>query len=836
MSGSETEINIQNELVVEILDTQGDQNPVDYLVDNLFKTHKIDKIEEILHNVKKNLFQKNDCLREYLSQNQNQLLSCGDLIETLQKYSNTSIENTEKLSEYIQQINEMTTFEDLQNSELFSNQTNMLKDNKLKTHLFIEMKSKLFTKEILIIQKKVTLKPGYFLAGQVLLKNYLKNVDDLDYETYAYNIIEYLQENLNNQLSVIYKMLGSQLKFSESIFHEFNLSCCLIRSIKQIVWVDLIANLKFLQSNSDDEDVCFNLQNDYIIDSLTQDELVLMENEGISQSQMNIELMILWYTIIQSFYDNSSSKIDLIDLIKTLLCFADLNKKTYDHDSFQAFDDDFLIKIFTSYTFQTDLQNNSELLIEAVLAEKCRRFNFSTDSNTIDFLQNLESENGIEKLSSYLNGLMEELYTEKFSSITTRFFITHTKDNKIFFDFSQIEKFQKHREVIERFEEKFGKFQNGIEQFLLTQWKDYYNTFFSEISNQIDQQYIYESLVKDISVSNFLEKNHDFGEVLISLEIGINKFLTELNSLNERLVSILNNNLSQNELLENSMNEKEIKIKLYDEVLEKLQNFDQFITKNIEELQSNESNQTNEKTVLLQIFTLFLLFDKYCQEINGDGNINLYTFCNSICNKKDFEKFSEKSEKILSKIKDCQYKYMNINTSYTGALEYLIYSFEKINTDLAISANFTKGKNPNFIRFLFMCQNEIFYTQKSHPKTGHDTLKQLISLENLIGFAIKDSPDFNRYFLKGFEYSSFEIPKKSEPQNKHARYFVGNIKQYFPNTVENFCLIQSKTNFIKNAEKKSPVSLNICGQEQKNTSWDLRGDSKISEESFFSEF
>ena len=91
---------------------------------------------------------------------------------------------------------------------------------------------------------------------------------------------------------------------------------------------------------------------------------------------------------------------------------------------------------------------------------------------------------------------MQELYTKKFHLITTRFFITHTKDEKTFFDFSLIEKFQKHREVIEQFEEKFGKFQDGIELFLLNQWKDYYNTFFLEISNQIDWQYICENLEK----------------------------------------------------------------------------------------------------------------------------------------------------------------------------------------------------------------------------------------------------------------------------------------------------------------------------------------------------
>ena len=77
----------ETQIVNEILDKLNGEFSVDFVVDNLFKTVEINKIESILQNVKKSLMQKNECIKGYLNENQSQLLSCSDLIDSLNKFS-----------------------------------------------------------------------------------------------------------------------------------------------------------------------------------------------------------------------------------------------------------------------------------------------------------------------------------------------------------------------------------------------------------------------------------------------------------------------------------------------------------------------------------------------------------------------------------------------------------------------------------------------------------------------------------------------------------------------------------------------------------------------------
>lgn len=105
-------------------------------------------------------------------------------------------------------------------------------------------------------------------------------------------------------------MLNGDDQYNEQIFHEFNLSVGIVRSMSNVVWVDIISNLEFLEGEKGSRDDSFDVLNEYILELLTQQEIDFYETAPASKVVQNQELVILWYTIVLSFLNNSNGKID----------------------------------------------------------------------------------------------------------------------------------------------------------------------------------------------------------------------------------------------------------------------------------------------------------------------------------------------------------------------------------------------------------------------------------------------------------------------------------------------------------------------------------------------
>lgn len=198
-----SQIPYDDAIVGEILDKLNDDFSVDYLVDNLFKTTDYTNIESILSNVKRNIFQKNECLKQYLSQNQNQLLSCGDLIDTLKLYSNKSFENASKLSQLITSLeNLLSPTTPTPFPQVDGLQTPNLQNPNPKPTLNLEIKAQIFFPELLQILPDLLFTSGYYYLSILLLKQYqssLSSHQNSNLQNYSFSIQNFLQKNLNSQ-------------------------------------------------------------------------------------------------------------------------------------------------------------------------------------------------------------------------------------------------------------------------------------------------------------------------------------------------------------------------------------------------------------------------------------------------------------------------------------------------------------------------------------------------------------------------------------------------------------------------------------------------------------
>ena len=165
----------EDQIVYDILDKLNGDFSMDYLIDNMFKTIPNEKIQFVLSCVKKALMEKNECVKNYLNTNQNQLLSCTDLIDDLKSYSDKSIQNATKLTELIHKIEALVL------SGTTPSADTCLPDTSTKNlRLVIQINTNLFFREFLWQVKETMFNKGYYYLSLLLLKS-LKDHDMVDF-------------------------------------------------------------------------------------------------------------------------------------------------------------------------------------------------------------------------------------------------------------------------------------------------------------------------------------------------------------------------------------------------------------------------------------------------------------------------------------------------------------------------------------------------------------------------------------------------------------------------------------------------------------------------------
>lgn len=94
-----------NKLVEEILSNLIEEINIEPLIHNLFQTMQPEEISLLIEKLKHRLSQKNDNLRQLLSNNHQHLFACTDLVDQLKDFSHSAHSNHQKLEELKTLIN-----------------------------------------------------------------------------------------------------------------------------------------------------------------------------------------------------------------------------------------------------------------------------------------------------------------------------------------------------------------------------------------------------------------------------------------------------------------------------------------------------------------------------------------------------------------------------------------------------------------------------------------------------------------------------------------------------------------------------------------------------------
>jgi hypothetical protein len=324
--------------------------------------------------------------------------------------------------------------------------------------------------------------------------------------------------------------------------------------------------------------------------------------------------MVVWYTVFESLVGSGVGRVDLVDLVKALTSFSGLEGSFYGLEAFEGvlgMDD--VISVFGGYMFDSEAQVAPGVLRERLLAE----FSLEKMLPTADqpqiakFLtQSPQGEFNLADTKAYLSDFMHELvskvYNEKFGQISERFFVSESPQGKPTFDFNLINRFEDQKDLIQKFESKFGQFwdkncteQIGLEKLVSKQWIDYYNRFFHEVSVLCDLKGIWVDFLQ-ILKPDF----HNIEKIYSELTIGIQQF-TEVY---HRIQGVTSGDLADAKLLEKSMSKDDIVKKLKDRVLSRLEEFKSHLLENLGMATPEHRDQG-----LKDIFVAFVIFEKFCE-------------------------------------------------------------------------------------------------------------------------------------------------------------------------------------------------------------------------------